>query len=167
MDHELLGSLLDQHAAALELYARQWCPSPEDVVQEAFLKLSGLSSMPENPAAWLFRVVRNGAIDAGQAARRRLRYETAAASIDPWFEVDSPERPNSVDPGQAADELQALPLAEREIIIAHLWGGLTFEQVAVISGCSSSTAHRLYSRGLTTLRERLGVPCRKSRTIPN
>ncbi len=32
MDPDLLGNLLDQHAAALELYARQWCDTPEDVV---------------------------------------------------------------------------------------------------------------------------------------
>ncbi len=41
MDPDLLGQLLDRHAAALELYARQWCEVPEDVVQDAFLKLAG------------------------------------------------------------------------------------------------------------------------------
>ena len=39
MDSEWLGSLVDRYAAVLELYARQWCDAPEDVVQEAFLKL--------------------------------------------------------------------------------------------------------------------------------
>jgi RNA polymerase sigma-70 factor (ECF subfamily) len=168
MDHGFLGRLMDQHAAALELFARQWCSTPEDVVQDAFLKLAGQHPLPENPAAWLFRVVRNRAIDAGQAARRRSRYETAAASrTDHWFEADPPERPDSIDPDEAASELKKLPIEEREVIIAHLWVGLTFEQIAVVAGCSSSTAHRLYSRGLSTLRERLGVPCRKSRPIPS
>ncbi len=161
MDSDLLGNLLDQHAAALELYARQWCDMPEDVVQEAFLKLAAQRTLPVNPAAWLFRVVRNRAIDAGQAARRRKRHETEAATgVLPWFESDPDERPGAIDPEQAASELQALPIAEREIIVAHLWGGLTFEQIAEVAGCSSSTAHRLYARGLLTLRERLGVSCR-------
>ena len=31
--------LIDAHAAPLVLYARLWCDAPEDVVQEAFLKL--------------------------------------------------------------------------------------------------------------------------------
>jgi RNA polymerase sigma-70 factor (ECF subfamily) len=164
MDHELLGRLLDTHAAALELYARQWCHTPEDVVQNAFLKLTALYTLPENPAAWLFRVVRNGAIDAGHAARRRQRYEQAAAGESrPWFEDETDGNPSSVDSEQAAAELEALPLEQREVIIAHLWGGLTFEQASVLADCSSSTAHRLYIRGLTTLRERLGVSCRKSR----
>ncbi|MGC8643219.1 MAG: RNA polymerase sigma factor [Isosphaeraceae bacterium] len=168
MDSDLLGRLLDQHAAALALYARQWCQTPEDVVQDAFLKLAGLHSLPDNPVAWLFQVVRNGAIDAGKAARRRSRHEAVAASqAESWFEADSPERPQTIDPDRAAAELKALPIEEREVIIAHIWGGLTFEQVAVVAGCSSSAAHRLYSRGLSTLRERLGVSCRKSRPIPS
>jgi len=37
MDPTFLGRLIDRHAAALVLYARQWCAAPEDVVQDAFL----------------------------------------------------------------------------------------------------------------------------------
>ena len=38
-DQELLSRLLDEHGAALVLYAQQWSRSPEDVVQEAFIQL--------------------------------------------------------------------------------------------------------------------------------
>jgi len=107
MDPDLLANLLDQHATALELYARQWCDVPEDVVQDAFLKLAAQRSLPDNPAAWLFRVVRNGAIDAGQAARRRKRYETAAASWSPpWFEADRDERPGARRSGASGQRAQ-------------------------------------------------------------
>jgi RNA polymerase sigma-70 factor (ECF subfamily) len=169
MDSDALGRLIDQHAAALELYARQWCDAPEDVVQEAFLKLAGQRVVPANPAAWLFRVVRNGAINAATAARRRRHHETvAAARASCWFEAGTmPDRADSLDPETAASELRALPIEQREVIVAHLWGGLTFEQIGEISGLSSSTAHRLYGSGLSTLRARLGVTCRKSRTIPS
>src|SRR4051794_36938670 len=164
MDPGLLGELLDRHAASLELFARQWCDTPEDVVQDTFLKLSGLRELPESPSAWLFRVVRNGALDAGKAARRRKRHEVAATSEGKaWFEPETDGHPGAVDPELAADELRSLPIEEREIIIAHLWGGLTFDQIAVVAGCSSSTAHRRYALGLSTLRERLGVSCRKTR----
>ena len=169
MDSDVLGRLIDRHAAALELYARQWCETPEDVVQEAFLKLAGQGGLPENPAAWLFRVVRNGAINAATAAKRRRRHETeAAAEVKTWFRSDSHATdPDSLDPETASEELQALPLEQREVIVAHLWGGLTFVQIAEVSGMSSSSAHRLYRAGLSTLRERLGVSCPKSRTIPS
>jgi RNA polymerase sigma factor (sigma-70 family) len=166
MDSDWLGRLVDRHAAALELFARQWCDTPEDVVQEAFVKLAAQRTPPENPAAWLFRVVRNAALNAAQAARRRRRYETAAAESRAWFQAKrTVTSSDALDPETAAAELRTLPLEQREVIVAHLWGGLSFEEIAVVSGCSASTAHRLYSAGLSMMRERLGVTCRKNRPI--
>jgi RNA polymerase sigma factor (sigma-70 family) len=169
MDSEWLGGLVDRYAAALELYARQWCPAPEDVVQEAFLKLVAQRPLPEQPGAWLFRVVRNGALNAGLAARRRRRHEAEAASnAANWFQADTEaSRTDALDAEAASAALQSLPLEQREAIVAHLWGGLTFEQIGDLSGCSASTAHRYYAAGLSAIRERLGVTCRKSRPIQN
>ncbi|QEH33887.1 RNA polymerase sigma factor SigL [Aquisphaera giovannonii] len=168
MEPERLGELLDRHAAALELFARQWCDTPEDVVQDAFLKLAALPTPPDEPAAWLFRVVRNGAMDASRAARRRRKHEALATRSAAWFEGPDSDRPvGTIDPEDAADALRALPDEEREVIVAHLWGGLSFDQVAGLISGSSSTAHRLYSRGLSALRERLGVTCRKTRRNPS
>src|SRR3954453_5100253 len=108
MDLELLGQLLDRHSAALELYARQWCETPEDVVQEAFLKLAGQRVLPSHPAAWLFRVVRNGAIAAGRSALRRRRHEARAGiGAKPWFEpARSAGEGGDLDPETAAAELR-------------------------------------------------------------
>ena len=158
MGPELLGRLLDQHGAALALYARQWCAAAEDVVQEAFVKLAGQRPPPENTVGWLFRVVRNGAISAGRGDRRRQRHESAAAQARGWF---APAESSGLDAESAAAALQGLPIEQREIIVAHLWGGRTFEQVAELTGVPASTAHRRYVEGLTALRERLGVPCPK------
>jgi RNA polymerase sigma-70 factor (ECF subfamily) len=169
MDSELLGRLVDRFAAALVLYGRQWCDEPDDVVQEAFVKLAAQRTPPRNATAWLFRIVRNGAINAGIASHRRRRHEAeAAASAPAWFESSPPERfDTAVDHESAQAALAALPLEQREVIVAHLWGGLSFEQIAEVTGTSSSSAHRLYHAGLTALRERLGVPCRPNRSRPN
>jgi RNA polymerase sigma factor (sigma-70 family) len=157
MGPEVLGRLVDEHAAALILYARQWCACAEDVVQEAFLKLVAQRPLPARVLPWLYRVVRNAAISAGRAERRRRHYEAAAAARAlAWFAA---AEPTALDVAAATQALQALPLEQREIIVAHLWGGLTFEQIAEVTGCSSSTAHRGYIAGLTALRERLRVPC--------
>ena len=43
----------------------------------------------------------------------------------------------------------------REVIGARLWGGLTFDEVARLVGCSLATAHRRFQAGLTELRMRL------------
>ena len=149
---------MDAHAAPLVLYARQWCAAPEDVVQEAFLKLVVCPRPPDNVLPWLYRVVRNAAVSAGRTDRRRRRHEAAAAAqAEPWFAADAGAE--GLDAEAATAALQALPLEEREVIVAHLWGGLTFEQVGELTGVSSSTAHRRYLSALSALRERLRVPC--------
>jgi RNA polymerase sigma-70 factor (ECF subfamily) len=152
---ELLERLLDAHAAALVLYARQWCRTPEDVVQEAFLKLVAVRQAPDNPVPWLYRVVRNGALSAARAARRRRHHEAIAAARAPAWLV-SPEVPG-LDVEATTAALQGLPPEQREVIVAHLWGGLSFGQIAEVAGCSASTAHRWYVAGLLALRERLKV----------
>jgi RNA polymerase sigma factor (sigma-70 family) len=148
--------LIDGHAPALVLYARQWCDAPEDVVQEAFLKLFRRGRPPEDVVAWLYRVVRNGALDAAKIARRRQRRESAAARRVRWFvepEIDG------LDAETAAAALERLAPERREVIVAHHWGGLTFEQIAAVAGCSASTAFRRYTAGVEDLRKQLGVTC--------
>ncbi len=164
MGPEILGQLLDEHGPALVLYARQWCSAPEDVVQEAFLKLVAQKTPPVNPVSWLYRVVRNAALSAARAAKRRQRHEAIAAARTPaWFAMTDGV---DLDSQTATAALQALPLEQREIIVAHLWGRLTFEQIAELTGRSSSTAHRWYLAGLSALRERLGVACPKTSVTP-
>jgi RNA polymerase sigma-70 factor (ECF subfamily) len=157
MDAADLDRLIDAHAAALTLYARQWCATPEDVVQEAFLELVSRRRPPDSPAAWLYRVVRNRAISAARAAARRQRHETASAARAPaWFH---PADAEGLDAAAAAEAVAGLPLEEREVVVAHLWGGLTFEAIGRLAGYSAPTAYRRYTAALAALRQQLGVPC--------
>lgn len=158
MSADDLVELVDRHAAALTLYARQWTDAPDDVVQTAFLKLVRLPIPPDNPLPWLYTVVRNAARDANRSARRRAKYETAAAEqTTPWFAPS--DDPTGLDAETATAALADLPDDIREIVLAHLWGGLTFEQIAAAVGGSASTAFRRYTAGIALLREKLGAPC--------
>ena|SRR5438105_2361333 len=156
MAPEELGRLIDEHAAALTLYARQWCAAPEDVVQDGFLKLAGLTSAPPHVVPWLYAVVRNAAISAARSARRRREREIAAARAPTWF---VPTEGDGLDAVDATAALGRLPLEEREVIVAHLWGGLTFDEIGRLIGASAATAHRRYAAGLTVLRTQMGVVC--------
>jgi RNA polymerase sigma factor (sigma-70 family) len=154
-----VARLINSHSAPLVLYARQWCDAPEDVVQEAFLKLVRPGRPPEDAVAWLYRVVRNGAIDEAKMARRRQRRESAAARPVRWFveqEVDG------LDAEIAVAALEGLAPRCREVIVAHHWGGLSFEQIGAVVGCSASTAFRRYTAGVEELRNKLGVICPKN-----
>jgi RNA polymerase sigma-70 factor (ECF subfamily) len=155
-----LGRLIDEHAGALMLYARQWCCCPEDVVQEAFVRLSSQRFPPDNVVAWLHRVVRNAAVSAARSESRRQRHEGVAAARRPsWF---LPSEGMALDAVAATAALECLPIDLRETVVAHLWGGLTFEEVGELAGVSSSTAHRRYLQALASLRERLRVTCPKT-----
>ena len=132
---ELLARLLDEQGAALTLYARQWCGAPEDVVQEAFVRLAYERPVPGNIVGWLYRVVRNGAISAARSSARRARHESAAARREEsWF---VPSRSARIDAEDASAALQSLPLDQRETIVARLWGGLSFEEIADLTGTTA------------------------------
>jgi RNA polymerase sigma factor (sigma-70 family) len=157
---EQLGWLLDRHAPALELYARQWCHTPEDVVQEALVQLVRQPTAPAHVVAWLYRAVRNGAISAARSARRRQYHEVVAAEMrETWFDAAAGQ---DMDVEAATAALKTLPIDEREVVVARLWGRLSFEEIGDLVGASSSTAHRRYVAGLSALRERLGVTCPKN-----
>jgi RNA polymerase sigma factor (sigma-70 family) len=157
---ELIGRMLDRHAAALELYARQLCDCPEDVVQEALIALAGQARTPNDATAWLYRVVRNKALSALRSARRRRRHEREAADRRPaWFERSAGDR---VDAGLAAEAMESLPVEQREVVVARIWGGLSFAQIGQLVGASDSAAHRRYEAALAALRQKLRVPCPKN-----
>jgi RNA polymerase sigma-70 factor (ECF subfamily) len=159
---EILGRLFDEHAAALALYARQWCAAPEDVVQEAFIALARQSTAPERVVPWLYRVVRHGALAAARAERRRRHREAHVSVSEAWFS----EADDRLDAQRAQALLSELEPELREVIVARLWGGLTFEEIARLQGCSLTTAHRRYQAGLARLSERLEPSCNPSIPAP-
>jgi RNA polymerase sigma factor (sigma-70 family) len=151
----IISRLLDEHADRLELYAIQWSDSPEDIVQEAFIELAQQEQLPRQPVSWLYRVVRNRAISWRRSHQSRKKHEsTYVNQTRAWFE----ENPGSqLDAQTVAEALQKIPEEEREVIVAHIWGGLTFEQIAEITGTTSSTAHRYYQSGLKSLKNLLDL----------
>lgn len=162
---ELLGCLLDEHGGALALFAAQWTENADDCVQEALIELAAQQRLPASPIAWLYRVVRNRAISHFRSTRRRERREQLALRLRPRAapgrESTAPAEPESE---QLASALAALPDEIREVIVARTWGELNFEQIAELTGCSTSTAHRRYEAGLTALRERLLSICPTSKS---
>jgi len=150
-----LAQLLDDHGGALVLYARQWCDCPEDVVQEALLELVSQPRMPTHVVAWLYRVVRNEAISVARKHRRREQREQQVATSEAWF---SPNQ-GPLESQEAAEALADLPIELREVIVARIWGNLTFAEIAEIMGTSLSTAQRRYEQGIQALQTRLEKPC--------
>lgn len=159
IDPEELHSLIVNHSRALTLLARQWTETPEDCVQEAFVELARQVDCPNNPQAWLFRVVRNRAISMARASIRRKNHEATAASFHSF--EDNSDVPFDIDTlNEAIDGLEA---NLREIVGAKIWDQLSFQQIAEMCGVSTSIAQRKYVTALQQLRHLLV----KSITNPN
>jgi RNA polymerase sigma-70 factor (ECF subfamily) len=151
MEPATLGRLYRQHAPALRLYARQWADSADDLVHDAFVRLAQQSSPPESPLPWLYRVIRNQMLANRRGDNRRRQRETRSSASESWFIAAD----DQLDAQEATLLLAKLALDLREVIVARLWGGLTFAEIAELVGCSLATAQRRYQTGLIELRERL------------
>lgn len=154
VDAATLGRLLAEHGAALALVAAHWTDAADDCVQEALIELAALPRSPDRPAAWLFRRVRQRALNAARAARRRDAHEATA-----WRE--RLQRRAGTDPAEAAELLDALallPRDDRELVTLRFYSGLSYAEVAEAVGSSKSVVHRRTEAALDRLRTRLEGP---------
>ncbi len=148
MGHDEIRRLYQQHGSALLGYARAVLndhPEAEDVLHEVFLKLVRDKISPNDPAPYLFRAVRNACLNF----RRHDSRNVAITDQDSWFETTDENR-DLVRSLQIA--IQDVPEDQREIIIMHVWGEMTFDQIARVLDISPNTAASRYRYGLTKLR---------------
>jgi RNA polymerase sigma-70 factor, ECF subfamily len=148
---------LDQHGAALVLFARQWVRSradAEDVVQEAFVRFWRSRHKVAEPAGYLYACVKRCALDWQRGRRRQARREEASArpEAESLFAVpaEQAERRAAIEAS-----LAQLPEEQREVLVLKIWGGLSFVQIASALEISTNTAASRYRYALAKLREQL------------
>ena len=156
-DSELLRIAQSAYGPLL-LFARQWDETlAEDAVQAAIMELCRTfrkgGQKPDNAVAWLFQVVRN---ELKYRLRQRKTHEKHA---DRYAELRAPWFVPSVDAKLDAEtvvaKLAELPLETREVIVARIWGDLSFEAIANLLDMSHSTVHRRYVEGLEELKKKV------------
>jgi RNA polymerase sigma-70 factor (ECF subfamily) len=166
IDAELLGRLLDEHGPALALYAAQWTNAADDCVQEALVELARQPRRPEHVLAWLYRVVKNRALNAARGNRRRRERELHAFT-ERLLRSGQPANGQRLDHSAAVEALKQLNDSDRELIVMRIWGELTFDEIASSINTSTSTAFRQYERALTRLRKMLESPCSTTKDQTN
>lgn len=147
---------LDQHGAALVLFARQWVDSradAEDVVQEAFVRFWRSRQRVKQPVGYLYACVKRCAFDWQRGRRRLARREEASARP----EAELFAGPLEQEERRAAIEasLARLPDEQREVLILKIWAGLSFADIAGALDISANTAASRYRYALAKLREQL------------
>ncbi|MCL4693588.1 MAG: sigma-70 family RNA polymerase sigma factor [Candidatus Hydrogenedentes bacterium] len=119
----------------------------EDAIHTAFGKMLKTWSLPRELRPYVFRCVRNAAIDEHRARARESLHDSP-------FAIDE-SRNNGHDPElqhQLADLLLTLSDDERESIMLKIYSGMTFHEIAATRSVSINTAASWYRRGLEKLR---------------
>jgi len=153
-----LSKAWEDCADRLLLIARSFGRSGEDAVQEAFMALSRQPKLPDEPLAWLVKVARNQVLQWNRSEQRRAQRHIARATDVAWLENAEGE---SIDALDVSEALKKLPTDLSEVVTMHLWGQLTFEQIADVVGSSRSTVHRRYTDAIQILREHFSCPIEK------
>jgi RNA polymerase sigma-70 factor (ECF subfamily) len=124
----------------------------EDVVQDAVLKaMSGEAGFRGgDPRAWLLRIVRNTAYDALSATRRRGEDELDDTLADPSVDAET-QVAQREDLAHAAAALEALPLEWREAMVLRELEGLSYREIADITGAPIGTVMSRLSRARAQL----------------
>ena len=133
--------------------------SAQDLVQEAFLKLHAHWEEVANPRAWLFRSVRNLALN-------HLRDHRREATIDPNhdYQADTPDPNESLGRRETIGTLQLLLAeldpADRNLIALKYHENLKYEQISQRTGLSvGNVGYRLHHalKDLADSLRRLGI----------
>ena len=151
-----IETLYRRHGAALVLFAAAILGDrgrAQDAVHQVFLKLleSQAADRAIDPKAYLFQCVRNAVFNDLKRQQRQVELDPDSA----WFEL--PERDHALE-RTLRRALSELAEDQREVVVLHVWGELTFAQVADVLGISSNTAASRYRYALTKLRD---VMCAK------
>jgi RNA polymerase sigma-70 factor (ECF subfamily) len=140
--------LYDAKAAQMILYGRALGLShaeAEDVLQETFLAVMRLDSVPALFDHYCMRVFRNRALNYRRGLLRRLAREMESRR---WFEPAGSDAREEA----AVRRLTELPAEQREVIVLKIWQEYTFEEIAALVGVSPNTAAARYRYGLQKLR---------------
>ncbi len=120
----------------------------EDIIHDALLpwvETPDRMAAIDNPTAYLFASVRNGAL---QAKRR----PTSPLDDDEPSQVTDPDPTTGIEIQRA---LAKLLEEQREAVVLRVWGGLSLAELAEHQGVPLQTASSRYRYGLAKLKELL------------
>lgn len=152
---ERLRAFYVEHRQQLYTYAlsiTRHREAAEDAIHAAFQRLLRRSEAVADLRPYVFRCVRNAALDG----QRR-----AAARGDSIFLEDDVSEPTSapaIDTCSAREldeKLQALSPDEREVIVLKIYDEFTFQEIADLRGVPLPTVASWYRRGLEKLKTML------------
>ena len=154
------------------LARRVGAPLADDLAAEAFATAfrRRRSFNPAQPArAWLLGIANNLVREHWRAEQRLLsissRLEAETGSVGREQGPEEQVAGSAIAP-RVAQALASLPVAQRDVLLLHAWGGLSQQEIAVALGLPAATVRSRLGRARGVLRSQLlrparpGPPCR-------
>lgn len=153
--------LYREYLGRIYAFLRSQLGSPEDaedvtaqVFVKAFKAYGRYQPRHATPAAWLFQIARNAALDHHRRRGRQERLERTIARQPGVTSDPSLMAEDHILYRELMEAVAALPVRQREVIgLRH--SGLSFLQVGEQMRCSEDAAKMLYHRALKALRAQL------------
>jgi RNA polymerase sigma factor (sigma-70 family) len=156
-----IGELVDRYEAPLARYVRRLVGCPDrarDIVQEAFMALSRESPgrLNGHAAQWLYTVCRRRAMDVRRKESRMVSENEQAVmdrvALGPGPEGIVGEREEM---GRVEQLVTELPDAQQEMVRLKFGGGLSYKEIAEVTGLSVSNVGFLLHTAIATLRKQM------------
>lgn len=157
-DPAAFGILYERHRLAVFRYLRTRTQNEDDAADLTALAFEkALIAMPRyRPAgggfvAWILRIARNAAIDAG----RRATTVPLAEDLADVGSASAPEATVLATESRAtlATAVARLPEIQREAIVLRYAARLTANEIAAVIGKREAATQKLLTRALATIRE--------------
>ena len=157
------GAIFDRHATVLHRYlVRRLGPDEADgmvgeIFRVAFEKRASYDVERATARPWLYGIATNLLFKHRRSEARRI-HAMARLKAHGLPSADLAERVTAaVDASErwqrVADAVTALPEAERDALVLHVWEGLGYEEVAVALGVPVGTVRSRLNRARGRLRE--------------
>jgi RNA polymerase sigma-70 factor (ECF subfamily) len=160
-----IDAAIEQYEGPLLRYAQHFVfdlESARDVVQDTFMKLCKQSEPEIRPrlAKWLYTVCRNRAIDV---CRKESRMKVT--SEDQISDQLVSQTDDSTSPTVAIEKVETaagllthvakLPDQQQEVLRLKFHGGLTYREIAEVTGLTSSHVGVILHAAISKLRQRM------------
>jgi RNA polymerase sigma-70 factor (ECF subfamily) len=159
VSHGHVPALVSRFEGKLLLYAQRLLAGDlaeaRDVVQETFLRLcrTPWEQVAGHEAAWLYTVCRRLALDARRKEKRMTLITDESADRFAAGEVDPAEQIEQADSAaEVMRMLERLPENQKEAIVLKFGHGLSYKEIADVTGHSVSNVGFLIHAGLKAIR---------------
>jgi RNA polymerase sigma-70 factor (ECF subfamily) len=146
--------LYQRHGPALLAYATGLLgsrASAEDVLHQVFLSLLSKAEQPAEARPYLFKAVRNRALNSRRSGARIVPLHDHDQQ---WLVKPQGMMEAGIEVERA---LRDLPPEQREVVLMRVWGEMTLEEIATMLDVPANTVASRYRYALGKLREILKV----------